>query len=116
MRVDNDDVYNRDINVNNLQGDDIISHDPLHYDSLLRTFVNANLTFKNLKCASLTYDDHNDDTQGMLSANLNQILIIASPLPESNTSKKVQFDIACGMGEVKNVILYKQVIKTVNMN
>ena len=32
------------------------------------------------------------------------------------TSKKVQFDIACGMGEVKNVILYKQVIKTVNMN
>jgi len=116
MRVDNDDVYNRDINVNNIQSNDSFSHDPLHYDSLLRTFVNANLTFKNLKCASLTYNAHNDDTEGMLSATNNQILIIASPLPESVASKKVQFDIACGMGLVKNVILYKQVIKTVNMN
>jgi len=116
MRVDNDDVYNRDIVVNNLTTDDIFSHDPLFYDSLLRTFVNANLTFRNLKCAALTRDDHNDDTDGMLTATTNQILILASPLPLTPSSKKVQYDIQCkNAGLVKNVILYKQVIRSVNL-
>jgi hypothetical protein len=117
MRVDNDDVYNRDIYVNNLISADIFSHDPLHYDSLTRLFVNSNLTLKNLQFASFTRDVHNDDTEGMLTSPTNQILILGCPLPFSATSKKVQFDIECqGMGgEVKNVILYKQVIKQVNL-
>jgi len=117
MRVENDDVYNRDINVNNLISDDIYSHDPLHYDSINRTFVNSNLTLKNLQFASLTRDDHVDGGRGVLTSDTNQILILASPLPFTQQSKKVQFDISCqGMGGlVKNVILYKQVIKSVNL-
>jgi len=117
MRVDNDDVYNRDINVNNLISDSIYSNDPLHYDSINRTFINANLQLKNLQFASFTRNAHNTNGTGMLSANTNQILILASPLPFTAQSKKVQFDITCqGMGgEVKNVILYKQVIKSVNL-
>ena len=115
MRCDNVDIYDRDINVNNRIVAEYVVHDPLHYDSINRTFLNANLSLKNLNMAGFTRTEHAQ--KSMLGKAENSILIVATPLPVTVNSKKVQFDITCkDETKIQNVILYKQIIKSINLN
>jgi hypothetical protein len=56
MRIDQTDVYDRDIRVNyNESG--VVTHDPLHYDAINRTMLNASLPLKNLTCLNQLRND-----------------------------------------------------------
>ena len=125
MRVDDKDVYDRNINVNyNNVGDRVLCHDPLHYDALNRTMLNSALTIKSLVGVSLLRNDADnsvtlaDRFKGGADATkeLSQ-LILGTPLPLTQGMKKLQFSVATKATEdkVENVILYKQIIKSVKL-
>lgn len=125
MRVDDKDVYDRNINVNyNNVGDRVLCHDPLHYDSINRTMLNASLPLKSLIGVSLLRNEADnsvslaDRFKGGADATkeLSQ-LILATPLPLTSGIKKLQFSVATKAAEdrVENVILFKQIIKSVKL-
>ena len=125
MRIDNSDVYDRNINVNyNNVADRVLCHDPLHYDSLNRTMLNASLPLKSLLGVSILRNNTNnvvtlaDRFKGGADATkeLSQ-LILATPLPLTSGIKKLQFSVATKAAEdkVENVILFKQIIKSVKL-
>lgn len=124
MRIDQTDVYDRDINVN-YNDTSVLTHDPLHYDSINRTMLNAGLPLKNLtflnmaRDASATAGGVNALTMNLRFDNkpLAQ-LIVACPLPLTQMSKKVQFSVDTKLPNdtVQGVILYKQVVKSVKLS
>ena len=125
MRIDDKDVYDRNINVNyNNVGARVLCHDPLHYDSLNRTMLNSALPLKSLLAVSLLRNEADnsvtlaDRFKGGADATkeLSQ-LILATPLPLTQGMKKLQFSVAtkASIDRVENVILFKQIIKTVSL-
>jgi hypothetical protein len=124
MRIDQSDVYNRNINVN-YNDEGVLCHDPLHYDSINRTMLNSALTLRNLTFLNMVRDKtatsggRNDLTLAERYDNkpLAQ-MIIACPLPETSMSKKVQFTVNTkdGDNKVDGVILFKQILKTVRLS
>lgn len=122
MRIDNLDVYDRDIPVNILNGcvePRLPMPSPLHYDALNRTLLNAGLPLKSLKLNGCRYtfadSEQNDiSVTNRYSADTNNILICATPTPITVISKKLQYNIQTeGMGAaVENVILYKQCVRS----
>lgn len=124
MRIDQNDVYNRQINVNyNAEG--VVCHDPLHYDSINRTMLNSALPLKNLTFLNMVRDKtataggENDLTLAERFDNKSLAqLIIACPLPETQMSKKVQFTVNTKDNNdyiISNVILFKQIIRSVKL-
>jgi len=122
IRIDQTDVYDRDINVN--YGSAVLTHDPLHYDSINRTMLNAGLPLKNLTFLNMVRDA--SSTAGGVNAltlsnrfNDNSLaqLIVACPLPLTQMSKKVQFsvDTKTAGDSVQGVILFKQIVKSVKL-
>lgn len=123
MRIDNNDVYDRSINVNK-NDDGVLTHDPLHYDSINRTMVNAGLPLKNLTFLNMVRDKtavaggENDLTLADRFDNKSLAqLIVACPLPETQMSKKLQLTVNTkdGDNKVEGVILFKQIIKSVRL-
>jgi hypothetical protein len=123
MRIDNSDVYDRNINVNK-NDEGVLTHDPLHYDSINRTMLNAALPLKNLTFLNMVRDitaaagGENDLTLAeRYDDKTSAQLIVACPLPETSMSKKVQFTVNTkdGDNKVEGVILFKQIIKSVKM-
>lgn len=126
MRIDNSDVYDRNINVNYnaAVGSNVLCHDPLHYDSINRTFLNAALTLKSLLGVSMLRNNTNnvvtlaDRFKGGADADkeLSQ-LILCTPLPLTAGMKKLQFSVATKdvLDKVENVILFKQIIRSVRL-
>lgn len=126
MRIDNQDVYDRDINTNYLTGRAIkhhLSHDSLHYDSINRTFLNASIPLRNLTMMAMIRNEvaysnemrfTNDDDIGYE----NKIMILATPTPLTATTKKLQFNLSNKVDDevnIKGVILYKQCVRSVKM-
>jgi hypothetical protein len=119
MRVDNLDVYDRDIPVNTLNGG-LPMPSPLHYDALNRTLLNAGLPLKSLKlngCRFTKADANVNDisVENRYDAVTNNILICATPTPITAISKKLQFNIETKdeVGAIiENVILYKQIVRS----
>lgn len=125
MRIDDKDVYDRNINVNyNNVGDRVLCHDPLHYDSLNRTMLNSALPLKSLLGVSLLRNEADNSVSladrfkggADLTKELSQ-LILCTPLPLTQGIKKLQFSVATKTAEdkVENVILFKQIIKSVKL-
>lgn len=124
MRIDNSDVYDRNIKVNyNDEVGRVLCHDPLHYDALNRTMLNASLPLKNLTCLNMIRDNdaHSvtlaDRFKGGLAREL-ALLMLCTPLPLTQGMKKLQFSVTTKAAEdkVENVILYKQIIKSVKLH
>ena len=126
MLIDNSDVYDRNINCNYNTGvaSNVLCHDPLHYDSINRTFLNASLPLKSLLGVSLLRNNATnsvtlaDRFKGGADATkeLSQ-LILCAPLPLTAGMKKLQFSVETKAPEdrIENVILFKQIIKTVKL-
>jgi len=118
MRLNNNDVYNRDIIVNKETTKEKYIHDNLHYDSILRTFLNANYPLKDMSFLGLKRDVEDINNTAYLSRfnqDNQQIMLCCAPMPLSNMPKQLQFNIVAeGEGaEINNVILYKQVLRSV---
>jgi hypothetical protein len=120
IRIDDTDVYDRDTVVNYNDGvGKVLCHDPLHYDSINRTFLNASLPLKNLTCLNQLRNDAGNSVtlEDRFKERDLQLLMLACPLPLTAGSKKVQFSVATKdvADKVENVILFKQVIKSVRL-
>jgi len=118
MRVDNEDVYNRDIIVNKSTINEKYIHDALHYDSVYRTFLNANYPLKDMSFLSLkrTVNISNAEFKSRFTAPTQQIMLCCCPTPLTPLSKKLQFNLVADKEEtskIDNVILYKQVMRSV---
>jgi hypothetical protein len=118
MRIDNNDVYNRDILVNKDNVIEFRIHDALHYDSISRTFQNAGYPLKDMAFLGLKRDVAIGDAgyKQRFSAGDQQIMLLCAPMPLTSMSKKLQFNIVANKGvgdKVDNVILYKQVVRSI---
>ena len=121
MRIDNQDVYDRNINTNYLSGKLTklhLTNDSLHMDSLNRTFLNASIPLRNLTMMamihnSLEYSNSTRFENGDFGDD-NRIMILATPTPLTTTTKKLQFNLENkDEHAIGDVILYKQVVRTV---
>jgi hypothetical protein len=113
LRLDNVDIIDRDVFVNKQGVSNMYTHDALHYDLINKTFLNANLPLKNLTCLNLGRDK--TALNDKFSVDVNQILMICTPTPMTSMPKKYQVNLDTKPGNVGNVILYKQVVKTLKM-
>lgn len=118
MRVDNEDVYNRDILVNKSNDNKGHIHDSLHYDSVYRTFLNANYPLKDMSFLSLKRSVNKSDSEykSRFTAPTQQIMVCCCPTPLTPLSKKLQFNLVADKvseSKIENVILYKQVMRSV---
>lgn len=113
MRVDNQDVYNRDILVNKENASEKYIHDNLHYDSIYRTFLNANYPLKDMSFLSLRRDVDTTAYNTRFTDSTQQIMLCCCPTPLTPLSKKLQFNLVAEGGTIDNVILYKQVMKSI---
>jgi hypothetical protein len=124
MRIDNQDVYDRDILTNFKIGKDALDRltsDSLHFDSINRTFLNASIPLRNLTFMAMirNFLEYSNETRFSDSALINEenkIMILATPTPLTTSTKKLQFNLENKTGEnIQGVILYKQCVRTVNM-
>lgn len=120
MRVDNVDIYDRNIRVNYHDGEDLVMcHDPLHYDAITRTMRNSALPLKNLTCLNMRRDTvvHSVSLDERYNDRNNAIIMLCTPLPLTAGSKKLQFSVSTkdNAHRIDNVILFKQIIKTVKL-
>ena len=116
MRVDNNDVYNRDIVVNKESSSEKRIHDSLHYDSIARTFQNAGYPLKDMAFLGLKRDVAVGDTgyKTRFASDSQQIMLCCAPMPLTPMTKKLQFNIeAKSETLINNVIVYKQVLKSI---
>ena len=123
-RNDNMDIYDRDILVNQLTGKPIrhkLAHDSLHYDSINRTMLNSGIPFRNATLMGMVQTTdfaYSNEARFSNDASFddNKIMIIAAPVPLTATTKKFQYNLTNKTGHVINdVILFKQVLRTINL-
>lgn len=120
MRIDNGDVYDRNIKVNYHDGAfEVLCHDPLHYDAINRTMLNSALPLKNLTCVNMRRDTlvHYVDLEARFNARDNAIMMLCTPLPLTTMSKKLQFSVSTKENgdRIENVILFKQIMRSVKL-
>lgn len=120
MRIDNTDVYDRNIRVNyNDAAGKVMCHDPLHYDALNRTMLNSSLTLKNLTCLNMLRDnaEHAVTLDDRYKERDLALMMLCTPMPLTPGMKKLQFSVSTKAAEdkIENVILFKQVIKQVRL-
>jgi hypothetical protein len=112
LRIDNIDVYDRDINVNKTNSKENYIHDSLHFDALNRTFVNMMKPLKNLNFVNMA------QTQATLSNRFNQadlqLMVIGTPTPLTPDTKKFQVNLVAS-DNINNIILFKQVLKSIKL-
>lgn len=120
MRIDNSDVYDRNIHVNyHDEETEVRCHDPLHYDAISRTFLNMAMPLKNLTCLNMRRDNdiHSVSLADRFNAAENMLMMLCTPLPLTAGSKKLQFSVSTKTGDdsINNVILFKQIVKQVKL-
>ncbi len=120
MRIDNSDVYDRNIRVN--YHDDellVLCHDPLHYDAINRTMLNSALPLKNLTCLNMRRDtdEHSVTLSQRYNDRGNALMMLCTPLPLTTGSKKLQFSVSTkeAIDRIYNVILFKQIMRQVKL-
>ena len=121
MRIDNSDVYDRNIHVNFHDAEEeVLCHDPLHYDAINRTFLNAAIPLKNLTCLNMCRSN-GVTTSVTLDERFNKrdnaLMMLCTPLPLTASTKKLQYSVSTktGMDRINNVILFKQIVKSVRL-
>jgi hypothetical protein len=113
IRVDNLDVFDRDINVNNVSNSNY-THDMGYYELLNRLFLNASLPLKNMSCVALARNENNL-VDKFNKAEL-QILLLGCPTPLTAGQKQIQLNINAVDGQqIKNLVLFKQIVKSLKL-
>ena len=113
IRVDNLDVFDRDIYVNNVSNSNY-THDMGYYELLNRLFLNASLPLKNMSCVALARNENNLVSR-FSQAEL-QILLLGCPTPLTAVQKQIQLNINAANGQqIKNLVLFKQVVKSLKL-
>ena len=114
LRIDGNDVIDRDVFVNKSYVNNPYGVDALHYELINRTFLNASFPLKSLECASMS---RTDDTQALrFVKDTNQILLICCPTPMTADTKKFQVNIEAKTGQtIANVILFKHVLRSIKL-
>lgn len=113
IRIDNQDVYDRNINTN-YQSNSLYTHDPAYHEMLNRLFLNSGISLKNFNGVALA---RNSDTlPGVFTVADNQILILGCPTPMTERQKQVQINIECSSGnKVKNLVMYKLCMRSLKL-
>jgi len=115
IRVDNEDVIDRDVEVNygdaGVAGSLAKLRDGLYYDLLNKTFANAGIQVNSFLEKSLSRTDKGLD--GKFNDN-QSVLMLGSPVSLTESMKQYQLDLETAGTQMKTVILYKQVLKQIN--
>ena len=124
LRCNEVDIYDRDINVNSINGNPAFNmcyfDDTLHLDSNMRTFINAGIPYKNYAGVAMSRDSQSNVIHLNLDNNKygissNRLLVLSAPTPITPNTKILQVNINCKSGKtVDNIILFKQCIKAVS--
>jgi hypothetical protein len=112
MRIDNVDVYDRDILVNKETALEKHIHDALHYDAVNRTFMNMGKPLKNLNLVNMAQTQQNFNSR--FNQDALQIMLLAAPTPLTANTKKLQINVEAS-ASFDNVILYKQIAKSIKL-
>lgn len=113
LRIDNQDVYDRDILVN-YQSNNLYTHDPAYHELLNRLFMNSGLPLKNFNCVALARNELL--LPDVFNQAGNQILILGCPTPLTQKQKQVQINIECADGQqVKNLVMYKLCLRSLKL-
>lgn len=114
IRVDNEDVIDRDVEVNygdaGVAGSLAKLRDGLYYDLLNKTFLNAGIQVNSFLEKSLSRTDKGLTTK--FNGNPS-VLMIGSPVSLTESMKQYQLDLETASNQIKTVILYKQVVKQI---
>lgn len=129
FRVNQEDVTDRDVVVQKLINNPTYNRcyfdDTLHYDLLSRTFLNASIPLRNFTQIAMSRDGQSnsisagltDQDGGKYGVLTNRLMVMGCPTPMTPTTKELQVNINCKAGGVvDNVILFKQVAKTVKLS
>jgi len=123
LRLENQDVSaNRDIFLNISQnyygGENDFNHQPLYYDNLTKLLVNAGFSVKNLSHCNMSNTNMILNTRFPLGTE-NSITILGVPTPDlDNLTNQKLFQLNVytkGMAVIGQVVLYKQVIKSIKL-
>jgi hypothetical protein len=98
MRLDNEDLTNRDVNI-------AVNDRTLHNDRLYMSYNNLRIPFKNLNSLAIRPEDWNA-TQQAKQSNAENVLVISNPIPISDNYKQLQVDIQATGNLVSTGILY----------
>jgi len=114
IRVDNEDVIDRDVETNYGDAGNASSvgklRDALYYDLLNKTFSNAGIPINSFLEKSLS----RVNKELTLKFNGNpSVLMLGSPVALTESYKQYQLDLETEEDEIKTVILYKQLFKEI---
>ena len=113
IRVDNLDVFDRDIFVNRVSNS-LYTHDMGYYELLNRLFLNASLPLKNMSCVALARNEN--DLVSRFNQTELQILLLGCPTPLTVGQKQIQLNInAVNNQQIKNLVLFKQLVKKISL-
>lgn len=118
LRIDGLDVVDRDIYLNYITNSSY-THDPLHYDLIKRTFMNASFPLHSL--LQLNLNQSGNDIPSKFDPADNQLMVICAPTPLTTNSKKFQVNLECYEDSedfafnINNVILFKHVLRSVKL-
>ena len=113
IRVDNLDVFDRDIFLNRVSNS-LYTHDMGYYELLNRLFLNASLPLKNMSCVALARNENN--LVNRFSQPELQILLLGCPTPLTVGQKQIQLNInAFNNQQIKNLVLFKQLAKKLTL-
>jgi hypothetical protein len=106
LRLNNEDLTNRGVTY----------HSPLSLDRLGMTFNNSNMPLNNLNelFQTVPTDGSVFPTIQVSYAATNQTLIICNPLPITEGSKMVQLNVNSSGVDITEIVLYKEVLKTIS--
>jgi hypothetical protein len=106
LRLDNEDLMNRNVSV-------VEPRDPLYYDCISRTLLNSGYPTSNLNEQNLNCDG--DPSDGGTTQADYKLTMISNPVPLTPTNKLLQVNLTSTGGGLKELVLYKQVMRGINV-
>jgi len=106
LRLDNEDLMNRNVTITE-------PRDPLYYDCISRTLLNAGYPTSNLNEQNLNCDG--DPSDGGITQADFKLTMISNPVPLTPSNKLLQVNLTSTGGGLKELVLYKQVMRGINV-
>lgn len=128
LRVGGEDVTDRDVRVQLINANAAFNKnyfdETLHYDQIMRTFANSGgLPLKNYSQVAMSRDGQsnviytslNQADGGKYGVEANRLIVLATPTPMTVGTKEFQVNINCRQdGTIENLIVFKQLVRTVS--
>ena len=106
LRLNNEDLMNRNVTITE-------PRDPLYYDCISRTLLNAGYPTSNLNEQNLNCDG--DPSDGGITQADFKLTMISNPVPLTPSNKLLQVNLTSTGGGLKELVLYKQVMRGINV-